>query len=80
MGDTAVKFICTLWGAAVALIATRYLCAAILTAGMNPDEATFQMALNSLGPLLPILSAICLLGGTAFAVVEVLSAIRGRKK
>ena len=60
MGDTAVKFICTLWGAAVALIATRYLCAAILTAGMNPDEATFQMALNSLGPLLPILSAIAL--------------------
>ena len=80
MKNRLTKYVNTLWVLAALFAIARYLCAAILTAGMNPDEATFQMALNSLGPLLPILSAICLLGGTAFAVVEVLSALRGRKK
>ena len=70
------KFVNTLWGSAVAFMAVRYLCAAILTAGSKPDAATFQMALDALGPFLPVMSLTCLLGGLLLMVTDIIVARR----
>ena len=65
---------------AALFICARYICAAICTAGIKPDAATFAMALESTGPFLPALSIVCLVGSVAVNVIDVVFAFRARKK
>ncbi len=71
--------LCLLVMAAI-FISVRYICAAIFVAGKNPDTATFEAAVESTGPFLPILSTVCLAGSVLVSAIDVYFAYRGRKK
>ena len=80
MNKDYIKYTCVLWISAVILICTRYLCASIMVAGALGDRGTYNMALDSLGPFLPILSVICLCGGLLFSATQLIAVLRDRKK
>ena len=76
MKNRLTKYVNTLWVLAALFAIARYLCAAILTAGINPDATTFRMALDSLGPFLPLMSMLCLAGGLALLVADIIATQR----
>ena len=76
METRLTKYVNTLWIVAALFAIARYLCAAILTAGVKPDETTFRMALDSLGPFLPLMSLVCLAGALALLIADLIAARR----
>ncbi len=80
MEERCGRYVRTLWVLAALFKITQYLCAAILTAGKLANDVTFRLALESLGPFLPVMSLVCLLGGLLFVVAELAVSIMNRKK
>ena len=80
MEERCGRYVRTLWVLAALFKITQYLCAAILTAGTLANDVTFRLALESLGPFLPVMSLVCLLGGLLFVVAELAVSIMNRKK
>ncbi len=76
MENRLTKYVNTLWVVAALFAIARYLCAAILTAGKMPDAATFRMALDTLGPFLPLMSLACLAGALALLAADLITSKR----
>ncbi len=79
MENRLTKYAHTLWVLAALFAIARYLCAAVAWAGSRPDRATFQTALDSLGPFLPTMTIICLLGGLLIFGADLFIAITRKK-
>lgn len=67
-----------LWIASIAFTCTRYLCASIMCAGALGDHGTYQQALDTLGPFLPVMSLLCLFGALLLTSTELIAIIRSR--
>ena len=68
-----------LWVASIVFACTRYLCAAIMCAGSLGDKGTYNMALDTLGPFLPVMSLLCLFGALLLSLTDLAVTIRDRR-
>ena len=79
MKKESYRFHTVLWIASVALICTRYLCAAIMCAGSLGDKGIYNMALDTIGPFLPVMSLMCLFGALLFSLTDLFILLRDRR-
>ena len=70
------RYVCTLWVSAMILIAARYISGAILAAGSFGDAGILKNSMDALGPFLPIMSIVCLAGGLALSVADLIASKR----
>lgn len=73
------SFHIVLWVAAITFTCTRYLCAAIMCAGSLGDRGTYNMALETLGPFLPVMALMCLFGALMLSAADLVIVLRDRK-
>ncbi len=78
--DNMNRYVRTLWMLSAVFIAIRYVCASIMVAGALGDRGTYRLALEALGPFLPVMAIVCLAGSLALLIVDLTVSIRNKKK
>lgn len=69
---------CTLLLMSAIFTAARYISASVLTGVISPED--FPRAMEVLGPFLPAMATVCLLGGVVLLIVEAVLEYRGKNK
>ncbi len=73
------RYACTLLLMSAIFTAVRYISTAILV-GAPCDAETFQHTMEALGPFLPVVSLICLIGGVVLLSTEEVLEYRRKNK
>lgn len=77
MNKDLSRYVCALWIVAALFSVGRYLCAAIMAQGV--DQEIYNIALEHLGPFMPAMSILCLAGGLALLLVDLITTLRKKK-
>ncbi len=72
------RYVCTLWITSALFCIARYVCVAIMAQG--GDNGIYRLAMERLGPFLPTMSILCLLGSLLLLVVDLVITLRNKKK